>query len=186
MGRSWPLLGALGALLGRSWALLVRSWVVFGASWRILGRLWAIPSRFWCSPGCFWGSPGRSRPSKTTLGPTREHDFRKIMGLLLDGLPHPCGTHFWSLLRTLGVLLGALWAPWGSSLPLVGPSGPLLGPSWGTLGTLLGSSWHPFGPSWAPLGELLALRTLSGCPWIRFESFFDRFSHEFPVGTAIL
>ena len=85
--RSW---GALGAFLGVLTALLG----LFGGSWRILGRFGVIPGMFWRPPGCFLLPHKAPRPSKTTLAPTREHNFQKITDLLLGGLADPSRTHF--------------------------------------------------------------------------------------------
>ena len=184
MGRSWALLCALGALLGRSWAFLGRSCGVFGASWRILGRFGVIPGRFWRPPGCFLLPHKAPRPSKTTLAPTREHNFQKITDLLLGGLADPSGTHFWSPLGALGTVLAALGALWGRSWPLFGQSWPLLGRSWAALGRSWGPSWHPCGPSWAPRANSQPFFTLLGCLRSRFHPFFVRFSYDFLHETA--
>ena len=40
LGRSWPLLAALGALVAALGLLLGRSWALLGGSWGALGRSW--------------------------------------------------------------------------------------------------------------------------------------------------
>ena len=63
MGRSWPLLGALGALLGDSWGALGRSWdalgAILGRSWDALGALLGRHERPWVLLAWFLEVSGR-------------------------------------------------------------------------------------------------------------------------------
>ena len=63
MGRSWALLGALGAFLGRSWGALGRSWgalgMLFLRSWALLGRFWGALVVKWALLGALGGILGR-------------------------------------------------------------------------------------------------------------------------------
>ena len=67
----------------------------------------------------------------------RERDSGKIAFALLDTLPDPYGTHFWTSKRLSGTLLGESWASLGCSWEVPGYPLRILVPSQGDLMSVL-------------------------------------------------
>ena len=114
LGRSWAVLGPLGAILGASWA-----------SWGPLGRLL----------GAFWETL-----SVVNLTPLRLTTEWGALGALLGRSQ----SRSWGLLRPLGCLLGPSLGDLGRSWALLGPSWEPLGPFGDLFGGSWEPFWRPF------------------------------------------